>query len=145
MNQLRLRALNRNDLDVVCGVHSTNCNYPLPDLNNKLYCCNKVVVDDKDNVIGVGMVRLTSESILMMDRTKPTTVRARAIKMLIREMKDEVASLGMDETHAFVEDSDAPLQRLLRKAFGFVVCSSRPLYLQFQGAKDAQGREETRR
>jgi hypothetical protein len=88
-------------------------------------------VDEQDSIVGVGTVRLTSEAILMLDRSRPTVLKARAIKLLIPYMKKEVQALGMDETHAFVDEEHSRLRRLLQKVFGFVECQSKTLYLQF--------------
>ena len=131
MTTLQMRELTASDIENLEGIHRSNCQFPFPDFQNQLYCCNKVVVDDHGEIIGMGAVRLTSESILIMDKSRPTTMKARAIKMLVTRMKSEVQALGMDETHAFVDDKDSCLRRLLKQVFGFVECQARSVYLQF--------------
>jgi hypothetical protein len=131
MKELTIRNLLTNDLPLLQDIHASNCDFPFPDLLNQLYCCNKVVEDSKGKIIGVGFVRLTSESILILDKQQPKSLRVRAIKLLFDRMKKDMRFLGMDETHAFVEDSEVNLRSMLKKLFGFIECKARSVYLQF--------------
>lgn len=131
MRQLKIRNLIPDDLKKLEELHSTNCDFPLPDLLNHLYCCNKVVEDDAGNTIGIGIVRLTSESILIIDKKCTKLLRVRVVKMMIDQMKSEVKSLGMDETHCWISNADSLLRQMLIKTFGFLACKSKSVYLQF--------------
>jgi len=132
MQKSKIRNLLANDLVEVKKLHDRSAaSFSFPDFSNNLYCCNKVVEDERGNIIGVGIVRLTSESILILDKTRERTTRSCAIKMLIDRMKKEVKSLGMDETHVFISNDNRALKSLLCRHFGFVPCKDRSLFLQF--------------
>jgi len=132
MQKLKIRNLLTNDLEVIMQLHKNSGeDFPFPDLLNQLYCCSKVVEDEDENIVGVGVVRLTSESILILNPGRERSVRARAIKLLINRMKRDVKVLGMDETHVFISKSNSKLKTILMRAFGFVECKDKSLYLQF--------------
>jgi hypothetical protein len=132
MRQLKIRSLLTNDLERVTQLHNANVpTFPFPDLLNHLYCCNKVVEDEEGNIIGVGIVRLTSETILILDKSRERTTRSRAVQMLFEKMRREVKAMGMDETHMWVGKENASFKTLLCKHFGFVPCRDRSLFLQF--------------
>jgi hypothetical protein len=131
MNSLIVRNLQVADLSTVERLHVANSDFPVPDLCNNLYCCNKIVEDSSGNPIGIGFVRLTSETIIILDKTQPKTLRCRAVKSLGDALKHDVKELGMDETHAFINDSDCSLREILKRMFGFIECTARSIYLQF--------------
>jgi hypothetical protein len=105
--------------------------FSLADLDNELYCCKKAIIDDNGVVVAVGIARLTSEVILVMNEDAPRTVKARSVEELHDTLKAELSALGMDETHAFIEDKDPELRSLLKRKFGFTECSAHPIYRKF--------------
>ena len=131
MQKLTRRPLQKSDLPKLAELHSANSHFPLPDLENKLYCYAQAVLDERGAIVGIGLVRLTSESILIMGRTQPKTTQVRALRLLMDSMQKEVKQLGMDETHAFIGEYDSKLRSLLKRIYGFVDCKARSIYLQF--------------
>jgi hypothetical protein len=131
MKKLTVRQLRPDDIPKLVEAYNKKVGTPFPDLANQLYFCNRVVEDEDGQLIGAGIVRLTTESILVVDDNQPATIRVRAIKELFNTLKDEVSILGMDETHAFIAEEDYALRLMLKQLFGFVDCKNRAVYLQF--------------
>lgn len=131
MKKLHVRQLRPDDIPKLEEAYHKKVGVPFPDLANQLYFCNRIVEDEDGNIVGAGIVRLTTESILVVDDNQPLVTRVRAIKELFNTLKDEVSTFGMDETHAFISEEDYALRLLLKQTFGFVDCKNRAVYLQF--------------
>ncbi len=131
MKKLTVRQLRPDDVPKLLEAYRKKVGAPFPDLTNQLYFCSKIVEDENGNIIGAGIVRLTTESILVVNDSQPKTARVRAIKKLVDVLKSDVSAFGMDETHAFIAEEDYALRLLLKRLFCFADCKNRAVYLQF--------------
>lgn len=93
-----------------------------PDFKDPFYICKKVVIAD-GKVIGAGIVKLTTEGILILDANQALPLRAVATKRLIEECKVDLKKMNINECHVFVKDGG--LQKLLLR-LGFEFSQSGP-------------------
>lgn len=89
--------------------------FPFPDLSNPLYVSRKIAMSE-GKIIGGGLVRLTTEGILILDQNTTLQQRSIASKAIINALKEEVKSRGLDECHVFVQQSNV---RRFLKSLGF--------------------------
>lgn len=93
--------VNTSSSDDFKAIHDDS--FPLPDLSNKLYI-NKKLAIEKDRVLAAGLVKLTCEGILVIDRDLPLLTKVRVIRTLIANQADEVKKLGLEDCHLFVKN-----------------------------------------
>jgi hypothetical protein len=89
--------------------------FPFPDLSNKLYIFQKTAIEE-GRIVAVGLVRLTTEGILITNKDVRSITRARAAREVIESLKKDCQLRNLDECHAFVK-SDATVQFLLKLGF----------------------------
>lgn len=102
----------------------------MPNLENHLYTCRRVVISDGE-IIGASIARLTSEIVLILDKKQPKTLRARAVKALHNTLLCDLQELGMDECHIFVPESEGCFIEFMKDRFNFVSASGAALYRSF--------------
>ena len=95
--------------------HFLNGQFPFPDLTNELYISKKVVINE-GNQVGAGVVRLTSEGLVILDPTSSRRQRVSAVSALIDSQIKDVKAQGMDECHVFVRELNV---RRFLKHLGF--------------------------
>lgn len=98
---MNIRNLDENDLCVLQDIHDDS--FPFPELNNPLYFIQKVV-EENGIVKAAGIVRLTSEGMVIIDKTLTRIKRAEMVRSLILACMVEAKSRGMDECHLFVRE-----------------------------------------
>lgn len=80
-----------------------------------------VVVDDKDDVVAFGMVRLIPEVIMVMDLGRSKRTKVTALRELMSVAIMDTVRAGLDSLHAFVQDNG--FSHLLKKHYGFRSCT----------------------
>jgi hypothetical protein len=81
--------------------------FPFPDFDDSTFISKKVIID-KGKIIGCGLTKLTSEFILILDRSASLKVRVNSLNSLQRNVIEELSKKGIKDTHIFVnEDSVA--------------------------------------
>jgi hypothetical protein len=114
--------------DIADEVKGIPIEFPFPDLANPLYISRKTIVHD-GKVIGAGLVRLTGEGILILDKEQPLISRARGAMEVIEALKQDVKRKGLDECHVFVRDANV---QYFLKRLGFIECKGgTPLVIHF--------------
>lgn len=93
--------VNASSSDDFKAIHDYS--FPLPDLSNKLYISKKLAIE-KDKVLAAGLVKLTCEGVLIIDRDLPLLTKVRVIRTLIDVQASEVKKLGMEDCHLFVKN-----------------------------------------
>jgi len=84
-------------------------------------------VEDDDEVVAYGMVKLFAEAIMVLDLDRPLRNKADAFKLLIEAAIAKSRDLHMEQLVGFVENRD--FANILRKHYGFVNCSGEALVL----------------
>lgn len=133
MNDIGLKDVSPEEL---AELHAKGANFPLPDLNNLLYCQRLAVQDLNGKIIAIALVRLTSEAMIVVDPESPRTERARAISLLNGCLQMRLLRMGMDECHVFVDNPQ--IEGVLRR-LGFISCSGKPMVLHLEGANGEKG------
>lgn len=98
------------------GLHDNS--FPFPDLSNPLYVSKKIAMSD-GKIIGGGIVRITTEGILILNQDASLQQRSIASKAIINSLKEDIKSRGLDECHVFVQQANV---RLFLKSLGFINC-----------------------
>lgn len=122
---MTVRNFSINDVSAFETLHKENSDFPLPDISNKLYFSHKVV-EVNGRVAAFGLLRLTSEAILIMDQSLPRLQRLKVILSIINAMIDELKAFDVDEVHTYVGDERTV--HLLNR-LGFVECQGKNLVL----------------
>ena len=111
-------------------------NYPAPNLNNPLYFVKAVAIKD-ENIVGVGLIRLTSESMMAVDTNLRLRDRAKIVDTLIQDGRVHTVNAGMDEWHVFITgESIDGYCNTLKKRYGFEECAGKSLYLDLGASKN---------
>lgn len=92
-----------------------------------LYPIKKVIVQE-GKVVGFGLVHLTSEVTLSIDKSLPKLTRARLIKELFDCLLPEILAMGLEDTHVFVTEDEEHFPLFLEKHLNFVRASGVPMY-----------------
>lgn len=102
----------------------------MPAIDQPLYVVKEVAVIE-DKVIGLGLIRISSEVITILDLDQPRSVRARAVQKLLETGIFKSQKLGIDEMHAFLTgEITHSFADVLKRKFGFVDCEGIPLTLK---------------
>lgn len=108
--------LNSADHSTLIRLHeSTKEQFPVPDLEDKMYISCKSAVEN-GKVQAIGLIRLTTEGILVTDQSLPKTTRALASVAVMDALKKDLLSKQIHECHVFVQDEN--VARFLRH-YGF--------------------------
>ncbi len=127
---MMIRPYTSNDLDKVRSIHERCSDFPLPNIDGPLYVVRETILFG-DRIIGVGLLRLTSEAVIILDLDEPRSVRARALEQLINTGIHKSQKLGIDEMHAFLTgEITHSFADVLKRKFGFVDCEGIPLTLR---------------
>ncbi len=86
--------------------------FEIPDYSSPLYFSKKMIKKD-GKLVAAGLMKLTSESILILDKDLPRITRARLLKVLINEMKQILQLQGLDDTHVFLLGEEEKTEKLL--------------------------------
>lgn len=92
--------------------------FPFPSVNDSTIIEKKTVVD-KGRIIGSGFVKLTTEFILIMDKTAPLRSRVLGINKLQKEILQSLANKGIKDIHIFCNDAKVAK---LAEHYGFQPC-----------------------
>jgi len=111
-------SINRICLDDMRRIHDDS--FPLPDLSNPANIAFRSIIGD-GKLIAIGIVRYTTEGILIADEELPVTTRARATEMIVKELAEEVKARGLYECHVFVKDLRV---KAFLKHLGFIDCNA---------------------
>lgn len=103
----------------IIGIHDGS--FPLPDFSDDTYIQKKVLVNDSQ-IIGCGLVKLTTEFILILDKSKPRRVRVNAIQCLSSNIVPNLYNKGIKDIHVFVND---PVVEKYALHLGFKKCPER--------------------
>ena len=113
-----------NDIGPLRTIHDSS-RFPFPDFTRNI--STRSVIDN-GRLIGAGLLRATSEGIIVMDEKAPVTTKVRAIKGLISSLVPEAKYCGIDDCHVFVKDDK--MYDLLKK-LGFQDCIGKVMVLHF--------------
>jgi hypothetical protein len=105
-----------------------NQDFPFPDFSDPTFIEKKVLVD-KGKIIGCGLVKLTSEFILIMDESSPLRSRVIGISEIQKNLICALLRRGIRDVHIFPDD-----EKIIKYAehLGFEICNSKPaLSLRF--------------
>jgi hypothetical protein len=92
------------DLSTLESLHrSIQEQFPIPDITDPMYISCKAVVDN-GKVQAIGLVKLTTEGVLVTDINLPKTTRALASVTAMNALKQDLISKGIHECHVFVQD-----------------------------------------
>lgn len=97
------------------------------DLPNLANAAHGVAVDEKNRVVGYGIVKLMAEAILVLDLERSKKRRLSALEVLLKSAMMDCAEQQIPQLHVFVQDEQ--FAELLQNHFGFKRCVGIPLYL----------------
>lgn len=100
-------------------IHSGS--FPFPDLNDPTFIEKKIIVD-KGKIIGCGLVKLTTEFILIMDDLSPLRSRVLGINQLQKQLVCDLLKKGIKDCHIF---TDAENVTKFAEHCGFEKCPSK--------------------
>lgn len=80
---------------------------------NPLYV-NKLLIEDDEAILGVSLVRVTSELTLLLNSNAHNITRAKAIALLLSTQKSVVRNLGINQVHVWTDINPNTM-----KHFGF--------------------------
>jgi hypothetical protein len=104
--------------------------FPQRDFNRRHYVVRDVA-EEKKEVVACGLLRVTSEIILILDKSKSKRIRGEAISRLLGDGIFKGQRLGLDEMHAFLLGDDAhSFAHVLKNRFGFQDVDGIPLVLE---------------
>lgn len=96
--------LNAIDQLTVENLHRTvSEQFPVPDVTDPMYISCKSAIDN-GKVQAIGLVRLTTEGVLITDNSLPKTTRALASVAVMDALKKDLLSKRIHECHVFVQD-----------------------------------------
>src|SRR5690349_11935805 len=97
-------------------IRSINERLPFPprNLNDPLYI-SKRIIDIDGEVVAAGLLRLTSEAILMLNPESAKRYKVTALKELINLCKIDCQKFNIDEVHAFLTGDADNFSRVLKK------------------------------
>jgi hypothetical protein len=122
---LTLDKIKLEDIPSIKMIHAENHNYPFPDLTNPLYVVQDVIRDENDDIIMAGVIRVTSEAILITNKQATVTKRIAALAILAKEMIKMLKELQIEDCHIFAEE-DPNFITFLKK-LGFIDCTGKPM------------------
>lgn len=107
-----VRPFENGDLDKL-GNLSFPTNFPIKNLNRAL---NTIVAVEDEQVIGLGQLNPTLELIMMQDKKRSKSGRAKILRAFMLEGLYLAYKAGYPQLEAFVEDDFA---KILKKHYGF--------------------------
>jgi hypothetical protein len=122
---MNIRRLEKQDVKEIYDIHQKFYNFAFPDLSNPLYAIQRVVLNNSGKIILTGIIRLTSEVILIIDKDQSNITRTKAIKLLNDQLYKDATNFGLDDFHIFAENDDNFIN-ILRK-LGFIDSTGFPM------------------
>lgn len=100
-----IRSILPNDLDQLKRIHEKfySNEFAFPDFLNK-YLCAFSVVDDNDNIISTGGVRLILESVIITDQDLSPRKRMKALYEILTASQFVAQNNGFHTLNAFVDN-----------------------------------------
>jgi hypothetical protein len=99
----------------------------LPDLSSKLVIAQRAI-EVNGELQAVGLLKLTSEAMLLVDEKLPLQTRTIAIKQLLMQLVFDGERLGLDDCHVFVRRDNGKMKKFLEK-FKFIEVEFDTMYL----------------
>lgn len=125
-----IRDYRKEDNAQVRSLHERSCTFPFPNLEHPLYLA-KTIVEEDNNIVGFGCLKVTSEAIIILGMDGPKRVRGQALDELLRTGVFKCQKLGFKDMHAFLTGQDSEsFKRTLVKRFGFSEHSGEVLVLE---------------
>lgn len=102
---MNIRALQPGDVDKLRKIHAQfyASEFEFPDFLNNFLCCF-VVVDDRNNIISGGGVRLISESVILTDKSRSVRDRFSALSQILNASEYFTRQANFCKLHAVTED-----------------------------------------
>ena len=129
-DNLKLDAFTEDEL---VDLHSKGSDFPLPDLDNLLYCIKVAVRNANGKVVAIGLVKLTAEAILVLDHDMSRISCVKAILKLKDFINDELFNYGMDECQISADNSDTAA---FMERIGFVKCEGIPMVKELSNGQE---------
>lgn len=121
-----LRPLELSDLIDLEKCH--NGDFPLPNINSKLYFVQKILEKDGE-IIGGSFAKLTSEITVVLNKSLGKKDKVEALKKITEDLAIEFEKHAIDDTHVFIVPEDnEEFALVLERHFGFVRAKGIPLY-----------------
>lgn len=98
-------------------IHRRSCpDFPFPNLNEPLYAIQEPIYEG-GKLVGAGIVHVTSEVILILDKDLGNFQKARAVLEIFSKLRTKVPNNGFTDSHiwSFGEGFD----KILKKHFNF--------------------------
>ena len=128
---MNIRPYTEEDLEAVRSIHERCSDFPLPDLKHPLYVV-KEIAERNGKIVALGLIRVTSEAVVIMDLDEPRSVRAEAVVDLIGTGIFKSQKLGLDEMHAFLTgEITHSFADVLKRKFAFQDVEGIPLTLRY--------------
>lgn len=135
---MKFRDVKQSDLRAIREINSQAAHQY--DLDSPEFVLGGVAVNDKDEVVGFGAVKVIYECFLILDQTKSRKTRIEAARELIRNGIEQSKDKGIQYWHAFC-DTDFAL--FLERWFNFIPADGRALVLSIDGGRRVEKRRET--
>lgn len=110
--------INQVDPEEMKRIHDGS--FPLPNLDNPAYISKRSIIDN-GNLVAIGLLKITTESILIVNRSTPNITRAKALRALVGELETELKWRKIPDSHVFVRNHK--LKNLL-ESLKFIKCNS---------------------
>lgn len=96
--------------------------FPFPNFSDPTFIQKKILVD-KGRIIGCGLVKITTEGVVILDQDSPIKSRVLGLQELQRNIVCELLKRGIHDIHAFIDDSKVIE---FAKRLGWETCNSKP-------------------
>ena len=122
---MTIKRIEKTDVQELFDIHANYYTFPFPNLANPLYAIQRVVRNDKNNIILAGIIKLTSEGIFITNKNLSEFERMKGIKLLNDQLEKDSLNFGLEDCHVFSENNDNFIN-ILHK-LGFVDCTGHAL------------------
>lgn len=76
--------------------------FPFPDITNPLCIVRCTVLDENENIVGGGFIKLHAEATIYIDQSLPIYKRARLVDYLFKFGVERAKDHGLDNLHVFL-------------------------------------------
>ncbi len=102
--------------------------FPFPDLSDSMYISRKSVISE-GRVIAGGLVKLTTEGVLFVNKFASLHQKSIASKAIIESLKQDLINKNIHECHTFVQSMNVCM---FLSSLGFKYCKeSNPMVIHF--------------
>ena len=121
---MTIREFKKSDVQEIEKIHSRfhQDGFNMPEIANAYATA---IVEDNDKILGFGMVRDITESIMILDLSLPLTTKTEVLTELIKE---SVRKSHHPFIHSFVENQIFDM--MLKKRYGYKPCKGAALCLE---------------